>query len=1039
MSFNPAFRSGGSGDDDDEEDDDSGLQQSEARTLQRLGGARVSQPEPEPDSEPEPEPEPEPDPEPSGGGGSSSGGGSGGGGSSGGGSRSRSRSRTRNRPRRRSTGRTRGGGGSSGGSSGGGGGGSSTSTSEPKIKQDDEEISLEEADKTVQKKNGEAAKNARQAGSEPEIKQEETEITREQADEIASQQPEAKERDKETEDRSPQATNAERALQEADGDASIPSAENEGPSVKDVEKDVKAPPEPDVVSEPRPDAGDTMAKPSAESRPGTVAGGGQTIPIDFVEAQTQAAEDAEARREVQDAKLSGAVSSLGTQERAKKRQLEQQLEESIEEETGREVDLEQAEDINFENVDGQLQAELTESGADKVATSPLTKFLEEKDIEIGTRNIEVTPGPFGESGPAGGLIGAGIEVGEKEPIGAIAEGTSGPVGVFAEEDFGVDVQIPQFGDRRVTPGRRAGARERQESKKLETVLDELSADVDAAVEFAELGERAVTPGRRAAARERVSPAEDTRKDLVTEGFESAIEAPAMFGIGAVGLAKSTVDVGVETAAAVSPDFAERETMPGPRAGERDKVAGPDFGRVANVGTDIGQTAANVGAVGASKAIESPALTAAKGAGTLVGSGAVFAGAAAVGPRASLATRAAIQPGEEIAGIGGFAATRTVAGRSAAQRLFPNKEPLIFSEEAVIRTARVSGAKIRSRAPSIEAPALEADLEGTFGEVRTQASIERERARQNFRDPAVVTEGPLVATGPRALTRSEGGVIRFDQELDAETDIDGPDTDLEPDEDMGDGGMSVGGGEFEAVVESETESGQVVQQEIRFEQGELAMETELEREARLDVDTRSELQARRLESNVFEDRLDEGVNAIESPAMDPLFEPAEMTDEVQVPGFELRGDQRMDVDQELDMEFEQEFESEFEPTQEFGVERRSETALELREEQEQELEAELEAETEREAEVEFGGRQRRRQPRFPRPRVGTEERTKVFKFDVVTPGQFDKQFGRAFDKSPSDIEAPGVEGRGRRRRRRGLDLDVDVPEVEAPSLDLPEFD
>jgi hypothetical protein len=101
------------------------------------------------------------------------------------------------------------------------------------------------------------------------------------------------------------------------------------------------------------------------------------------------------------------------------------------------------------------------------------------------------------------------------------------------------------------------------------------------------------------------------------------------------------------------------------------------------------------------AAENPVRTA----GQLGGSVLVMGGAAAASSRAGLATRAAIQPGEEALGYGGSAAFRgaasaaetagdvvpgragqAVAGtgsglRRAGQTLFPNNEPLLISEEA----------------------------------------------------------------------------------------------------------------------------------------------------------------------------------------------------------------------------------------------------------------------------------------------------------------------------------------------------------------------
>jgi hypothetical protein len=72
---------------------------------------------------------------------------------------------------------------------------------------------------------------------------------------------------------------------------------------------------------------------------------------------------------------------------------------------------------------------------------------------------------------------------------------------------------------------------------------------------------------------------------------------------------------------------------------------------------------------------------------LVGTAALFGATSAISPRLGAGTRLAIQPGEEILGRGGFAATRRAFGEQAAQRAFPNREPLIFSEEAFIRGLR----------------------------------------------------------------------------------------------------------------------------------------------------------------------------------------------------------------------------------------------------------------------------------------------------------------------------------------------------------------
>jgi len=84
------------------------------------------------------------------------------------------------------------------------------------------------------------------------------------------------------------------------------------------------------------------------------------------------------------------------------------------------------------------------------------------------------------------------------------------------------------------------------------------------------------------------------------------------------------------------------------------------------------------------------------AGSLIASAGIMGGAAAIGPRVGQASRLAIQPGEEIAGIGGFRATRRLAGEQRAQQLFPNQEPLIFSEEFALRQAQRATDAVRRR-------------------------------------------------------------------------------------------------------------------------------------------------------------------------------------------------------------------------------------------------------------------------------------------------------------------------------------------------------
>jgi len=93
----------------------------------------------------------------------------------------------------------------------------------------------------------------------------------------------------------------------------------------------------------------------------------------------------------------------------------------------------------------------------------------------------------------------------------------------------------------------------------------------------------------------------------------------------------------------------------------------------------------------------------------------FGAASAVGSRAGTAARFAIQPGEELLGRGGFAATRGLRGEAAAQRFFPQQEPLIFSEEAAIRAGnrvldRARAADVQVRGIGAGVPTFEVEFE-----------------------------------------------------------------------------------------------------------------------------------------------------------------------------------------------------------------------------------------------------------------------------------------------------------------------------------------
>ncbi|WP_144240046.1 hypothetical protein [Haladaptatus cibarius] len=110
---------------------------------------------------------------------------------------------------------------------------------------------------------------------------------------------------------------------------------------------------------------------------------------------------------------------------------------------------------------------------------------------------------------------------------------------------------------------------------------------------------------------------------------------------------------------------------------------------------------NRGTAVASAVVEQAKQNPAESVGLLAGSFAASYGAIStaskVGKRTELATRMAIQPGEEALGRAGYAATKAAKGRKAANRYFPNKEPLLFSEEAAIRGGKRAAGAVKSKA------------------------------------------------------------------------------------------------------------------------------------------------------------------------------------------------------------------------------------------------------------------------------------------------------------------------------------------------------
>lgn len=609
-------------------------------------------------------------------------------------------------------------------------------------------------------------------------------------------------------------------------------------------------------------------------------------------------------------------------------QLERELEAAVEEETGREVDLDPQTDITFATVDGRRTATLSSAGMDKVATQPLTGAVGRVERQApgiptfapGTASglgtfAETTGGPIGRKGtaafdvpgegPIARNIGVSRDLGQRDaPIPVLEPGAAGPgFGAFAEATGG--------------PTARTG-----ETTTLEAELERAREAVDVSVEprRGAFAAQFVEEDAEELAGRNVTASERQRQELTSTFTERAVEAPVTLPIAGVQLFKDVSDFGAEV---------------------RGSIRRRDPERIEELGGDLGQVAANTAAVGASQAIEDPGPTIAGATGTLVGSGFLFGGAAAAGPRASLATRTLVQPGEEVLGIGGHAVTRRVAGRGAAQRLFPGGEPLIFSEEAALRGARrgAAGAArgtrrirglFRSETPTQPVRGLgfrSAAFESEAAE--SQAMVGRAR---DFMDRVEVETraGALAGAIPRVRVRSRGEAT--DPELITSEDI-------APPRPMGRGPAPPG---LRARLRRERARGGEPSRPL--ERVRFATESEFEDE---------------VTGPLFEGRFETAVGAEEltaqaqRPAVEQDFDL----------GFEQRQEQRQEFDlgQETELDLEFEMETEFEPEAEARAEREIEVELELEGELESELELEL---------GDRGPRSRRRRPDF---RMGFTER------------------------------------------------------------------
>ena len=248
------------------------------------------------------------------------------------------------------------------------------------------------------------------------------------------------------------------------------------------------------------------------------------------------------------------------------------------------------------------------------------------------------------------------------------------------------------------------------------------ASQEAAIELGESGERAeVTPGTV------LEGLGATSENLQDQSASARAYAGIGSGAAIPAVALQLPKTGIETAELAA--YGTAETVEG-RGGE--------------FASDVGGAGVEAVEGAVDYARENPFRTGGMAVASLASSAAVMRGAASISPRAGLASRVAIQPGEEVLGYGGGALTRRVAGARAADRLFPNNEPVIFSEEFAIRQAR--RATRRARADVDRALALTRGEESLPPSPRQRATIEALRA-----------EGPTGAFDPE-LGPVESGVV-----------------------------------------------------------------------------------------------------------------------------------------------------------------------------------------------------------------------------------------------------------------------------------------
>jgi hypothetical protein len=380
----------------------------------------------------------------------------------------------------------------------------------------------------------------------------------------------------------------------------------------------------------------------------------------------------------------------------------------------------------------------------------------------------------------------------------------------------------------------------------------------------------------------------------------------------------------------------------------------------------GRAAGDVVAGGVDFIQENPVEGGAMLTGSLLGTGAVLGAASKAGRVPGATARYAIQPGEELAGTVGYRATRAASGTPAAERLFPNREPLIFSEEAAIRGGKAAGRFTRAKASS--------------GLDVGKSAVARAKSRLPDRSEITPdTSGESFFIDTRTGELVEEGSIRpalFDPE--AETNVaqaDRPDMvqdlDTDGDTETTPGSGAGGGGDLSGVVEIDLrkDTGMVETSLLEFE-GDARTRTVSEAESETDLTPETETEV----------RTDQEVRRVQPTDVSEAQAAAETMDIGVEPSATEFQAERQTQPTAIDTETRARSETGVEQELAFETEQATETALEQEVDQEVRLETETAVETRREVEAERrilpDESERRRRRRG-------DDFTKLFESEVAT--------------------------------------------------------